>query len=90
MMRTRNVAAASAIEVFSKVVRLPKRSYAQSCQDVGPDAGLKICSLACAMAAFSEDRLPCDRPEINWSKRPEKATVASAAKSQEEILWWCE
>jgi hypothetical protein len=77
MMRTRNVAAARAMEVVSRVVRLVTRSYALFCQDVGLDAGLKICSLACAKAAFNEDRLPCDKLEMNWSKRLEDATVTT-------------
>lgn len=91
MMRTKKVAAARASEVFSKVVRWAKKSKRRSCKDVGgPAAGENSCSLAWVRAAFrcatvnSEDRLPCDRLDLNWSRRLEDATVAAAAGSQGE------
>jgi hypothetical protein len=43
------------------------------------EAEAKKCSLACAKAAGSDDRLPCDRPETSWSKSVEEATVADTA-----------
>lgn len=86
MMTTRNVATARAIVVVSIVERSAYRAYAQSCQDVGVEAEAKKCSLACAKAAGSEDKLPCDRPETSWSKSVEEATVADTAALQEG--WW--
>jgi hypothetical protein len=47
------------------------------------EAEAKKCSLACAKAAGSEDRLPCDRPETSWSRMVEEATVADTAALQE-------
>ena len=46
------------------------------------EAEAKKCSLACAKAAGSEDRLPCDRPETSWSRMVEEATVADTAALQ--------